>query len=315
MTTFNADALWAKSRAFIERALRARDRQDDLEYHLWAAVSLELVGKAALARISPALVCDPDHFGSLLFACGGKEPADKKSIQARTVFERLTHVLSDFDVKMKEQCIGIASRRNAELHSGESPIVGLDPRAWVPTFWKCAAAIVTGQGQTLDDWVGAAEGARIAELLTDASRLLEHTVQARIERMRVEYDKRFPPHSRERTDAKARADARSAPQRAVIRADAVEEHPCPACDSKAWLLGWETGEDVDGPHYEQDSYDFHDTYAYEVVTTHYSADEFRCFECGLQLEGREEMTIADLPEEFDREETREPRYEEDYGNC
>lgn len=311
-TTFDADALWAKSKAFMERALQARDLQDDLAFNLWSAVALELIGKSALARFSPALVADPNDYGSLFFACGGKEPADKKSIQAKTVFERLTQLIPSFDEHMKKLCTGIASRRNAEIHSGESPMAGLDQRAWVPMFWKCAVVIITGQGRSLVDWIGAAEAQRVTAVLADASKLLEHTVRARIDRMRRDYDRRLPPSSVERGDAQTRAAARSAPQRIMIEADDVEEHDCPACQSKGWLLGYESSEEVDGPHIEGD--DDGGAYAYEIVTTRYSVDGFRCGECNLSLDGRAELDVAGLPDDFVRTDTREPRYEEDYGN-
>jgi hypothetical protein len=312
-STFDPDALWAKSRVFIDRALRARDHQEELEFPLWSAMALELIGKAALARISPALVADPNDFGSLFFACGGAEPADKKSIQAKTVFLRLMHAVPNFDEQMRKQCTTIASRRNAELHSGESPMAGLDQRAWVPVFWKCAATIIIGQGMTLEQWVGANEAARVDEILADASRLLASGVAARIERMKREYDERFPVDSLDRGAAQGRAAARAVPRRISIDADEVEEHDCPACDSKGWLLGYESGVDIDGPHEGEDD-EAQDFFAYENVTTHYSADAFRCVECGLSIEGRAEMEIAGLPDEFVRHETREAQYEEEYGN-
>jgi hypothetical protein len=39
-TTFDANALWAKSTAFVHRGLRARDNGAELELHLWCALAL-----------------------------------------------------------------------------------------------------------------------------------------------------------------------------------------------------------------------------------------------------------------------------------
>lgn len=315
--TFESSTLWAKSKAYMARALHARDHDDALGFHLWAALSLELIGKAALATVNPALVADPSDFGSMLYACGGREPAEKKSITARTAFERLAAIIPAFDEQMKKQCIGIASRRNAELHSGESPMAGLDPRAWVPTFWRCATTIVEGQGRTLDDWVGAEEAARVREIVADASKLLAATVRARIERLGKEFDQRHAPESAERQEAERRAAARTTPHRVLMAADDVEEHECPACRCKGWLLGFEAGEDVDGPHWDRvadfGEFDF-GYFGYEYVTAWYDVDGFRCVECGLSIDGRDEVGAAGLPEEFQRDATRESKYEEDYGN-
>ena len=53
---------------------------------------------------------------------------------------------------------------------------------------------------------------------------------------------------------------------------------------------------------------------YEIVTTKYDVEGFRCPECGLHLDGRDEVAVADLLPEFEREEEREPDHEPEYGN-
>lgn len=52
----------------------------------------------------------------------------------------------------------------------------------------------------------------------------------------------------------------------------------------------------------------------ELITMEEVATAFRCDFCGLALEGREELTVASLPENFVRTEVREPEYEPEYGN-
>src|SRR6266446_2822176 len=60
------DALYAKSQVYIRRGLRAQADNDTEEYQLWASLALELLGKAALAKVHPALVADPTHHQSSL---------------------------------------------------------------------------------------------------------------------------------------------------------------------------------------------------------------------------------------------------------
>lgn len=136
MTAFDCETLWSKSRVFIDRALVARDAHDDLGFHLWAAIALELLAKAALAAIHPALIADPSHFKSLLSACGRPAGTSYRTVTAKTVFERLRTISNKFDERMMRECMVMADRRNAELHSGESPLVGLDQRGWVPPMWR-----------------------------------------------------------------------------------------------------------------------------------------------------------------------------------
>jgi hypothetical protein len=296
----------------MDRALRARDNRDELEFHLWSAVSIELLGKAALAHIHPVLVADPSKFPSLLAACGRQTTTDPRSITAGTVFERLHHISQQFDDSMRRFCLVMAERRNSELHSGETPLQGVDHRSWVPQFWKVADVLLREQNRSFDDWVGMEEASRARAILADSAELLRQSVLARIGRRKAEYDTRCPLGSAERLDAAGRAAARPLPSRYYSIADAEEEIKCPACSSKAWLFGFEWEEQVIDRVVEGSSpFDFD---CYDIVRTTFGAEEFRCVECGLTLEGRDELEIVGLPLVFEREDVREPQYEPEYGN-
>lgn len=309
---FDHQSLWAKSKLFVDRALHARDNDDAIEYHLWAAIALEVLGKAALAHLHPTLVADPSHLPSLLTAAGRPTGTNHKSIPAKTVFERLKSAVDAFDERMERECLLMANRRNAELHSGETPVTGLDPRSWVPQFWRAVDVLVASQARTLDDWLGNDEGQRVREILRDAAELLRQTVLGRIERRRREMDLRFPPGSQERSDAEARSNARPIPPRFSEAADAVEEQACPACGMKGWMLGSVADEEVQTVEADSDP-EWGPMYS-EVVITTYDVEEFRCPECGLRVEGRDEVAVAGLPADFVREDEREPDYEPEYGN-
>ncbi len=308
---FAYDPLWNKSKVFIDRAVAARDNQDNGLFHMWSAVALELLGKATLAKVSPALVADPSHFASLLAACGGKASPSMKSITAKTVFERLTHLSHQFDDKMMRECMTMADRRNAELHSGETPATGLDPRSWVPAFWRACDTLLKAQSRSIDDWLGTAEAVRVREVLADAADLLKTTVTGRIERRKKEFDHRYQPGTAERESCVARAEVAGLPPRHFAIGDAHEKHPCPACGCKGWMFGFQCDSEVIDNNFGGNG-DF-DRY-FEIVETSYGVEEFRCPECGLTLEGREEISLADLPEEFRRQDEREPDYEPEYGN-
>jgi len=124
------DALYAKSQLYIRRGLRAQADNDTEEYQLWASLALELLGKAALAKVHPALVADPLHYQSLFAACGRQLSPDIKTITAKTLFERLSHIDKSFDSRHQKFCEQMAIRRNSELHSGESPFSGMSAEAW-----------------------------------------------------------------------------------------------------------------------------------------------------------------------------------------
>jgi len=306
------DALWNKSKLFVDKALRARDINDDQEYYVWASIAMELLGKAALAHIHPVLVADPTHFQSLLAACGRSTTVDTKSITARTVYERVKAITPEFDERMSRECMNLASRRNAELHSGDAPTVGLDVRAWVPAFWRAADVLCRCQQSDLEAWLGPDEAGRVRAILADAAELARQTVLARIDRRRREFDSRFPRKSRERHDLEIQNASRSLPARYLSLADAFDDVECPACSLKAWSFGYEQEEEIleePEPGYYDEDYP-----PEELVRTTYGVDSFRCIECNLVLDGRDEIEIAGLPDEFAREEFRVPAYEDDYGN-
>jgi len=312
LTTFSSDALWNKSRVFIERAIKARDNEDMAGFHLWAAIAIELLAKSALAHQHPVLIADPMDFKSLFAACGVKDAIDKHTITAKTLYDRLHYINNDFDDAIKKECMFLANRRNAELHSGESPTEGLDQRTWSPGMWKAASVLVTMLLRTLDDWVGPDEASRIKRVLADRSELLRQGVVARIARRSSEYRARFESNPRELEEAIARSQNRTPPRAVLSGSDDYEEVECPSCRAKAWLMAYEgnsevidSGEEFDGPH---------DYYRWERVATTYYTEEFRCVECSLSLNGSEEIKFAGLATEFRREEDREPDYEPEYGN-
>ena len=308
MPAFEREPLWLKSRVLIDRALRGRDNRDYFEFYIWAVVALELLGKAALAGIHPSLVADPSHFPSLLASSWPQASTTTfKSITAKTLYERLRLIVPGFDEPMKREALLMAERRNAEIHSGEAPTQGLDPDVWVPAFWKAANTLLMFQGATLEEWLGREEGTRIRVVLSDAAALGEQSVRARIARHQAAWDANHPIGSQERVEATAQAMARPIPPRYYHTGDAHEESTCPACQTKAWLFGYEIGEEITGNHLDEDGY-------VEFVRKEYSAEEFRCPQCGLTLEGVDEIAYTDLPPEFWTEDIREPDYEPDYGN-
>lgn len=315
MSAFLEDTLWSKSKVFLERALKARDDDDASTYHLWAALSIELLAKAALAHVHPSLVADPNDIKSLLHACGVKDPPDKRSVTAKTVYERLTFLSVDFDEKLKKDCMFMANRRNAELHSGESPVAELDIRAWVFSFWRAVKVILAIQKKSLEAWVGNEEAERVEKILKDQSQLTSLAVAARIERRANEFNTKFPIGSNERDDVIARSQARPVPRNIIMSSDESDETTCPSCGSKAWLLGFESDEEVIDINYGDPSDPFSNVEAWETVRKYFSVSAFKCIECGLALEGRNELGSTELASEFAREEEREPDYEPDYGNC
>jgi hypothetical protein len=307
--TFLPEALHAKSLVYIRRAFRAKQAGDADEYQLWASLALELLGKAALAKLSPALIADPSHHESLFAACGVHLGTDFKTISAKTLFLRLPHISRGFDPKVQKFCEQVALKRNAELHSGESPFLSLLPAVWDQRYWYAISVLLEAQGRTLEEWLGADEAAAPKQVLEDAQHAVTQAVAERIERARAAFERGTPSPTRREELVQASASIRTWENYKQFdpNNDGFGKHACPACGATGIIGGilWDTVVSDD-----QD----HDDPTIEVVDLTYVSEEFRCFTCALTLEGRREVLAAGLPEEFYNRDERERRFEAEYGN-
>lgn len=308
------EALYAKSQVYIRRGFRAQADRDTEEYQLWASLALELLGKAALASVHPALVADPTHYQSLFAACGRQISADIKTITAKTLFERLGHVDKAFDSRHQKFCEQMALRRNAELHSGESPFSGMSAEAWEREFWGAVQTVLGMLDETLESWLGAEEAKAPAKIIEQAEEALQWAVQHRVSRHKEQFEKE---HANPARRAKAVKESKMLKWNDLTW-DGWDRINCPSCRSLGFLggtlwneevidnePGWgETGEDGE-PYGEPPT---------ETVKKSFTCEIFECPVCRLHLYGTREMAAADLPDEFDLEEERERHFEEEYGN-
>jgi len=301
------DALLGKSKAYIHKAL-LRKASDDLdEYQLWASLALELLGKAALANIHPALVADPTHSDSLFAACEVVIKVDVKTITAKTLFERLKHIISHFDEATSQFCLAIALRRNAELHSGDTPFKSMKLEAWEAKYWYATSLLLTQLDLSLDDWLGSDRSDAPKQIVKHAEQAKAQSTTIRIERASEAFKKR-PKAERERAiqDAASRQPYHYRDMFSLL-SDHIWEVECPSCSGKAFIAGIQIGENIVGSHS-----DYGD--AWDEVETTYSAEQFRCPVCQLELEGTFEIEVAKLDTEHVETEQREMQFEPDYGN-
>lgn len=305
VSAFDPDALWAKSRAFLIRGMRERDAGNFEMFHMWAALAMELLAKTALSSIHPSLIADPQHPRSLLAACGLGSEDNLRSISAKTTYERLGLVSARFDDRVKRICSGMAERRNAELHSGLSPVRHLRPQSWVPDYWQCAQIILGIQGKSLTDWAGPTEADSIERILADRTKVLAEAVLSRIATCREDFERQLPADEFEEKLFRRRAS--SARTLESMRLDSIFdgkiEHKCPACSSDGLLFGTEVSTELGDTEWDGDTHQ-------QIVTVEYGSERFICDACGLSLSGQEELDIGDVLTEFETEEYRDVEYDE-----
>ncbi|WP_054990922.1 hypothetical protein [Pseudomonas coronafaciens] len=303
------EALLGKSRLYASRALVAKAAKESEIYQIWAALALELLGKAQLASIHPCLIVEPDNPNSLLEACGIETDTKVKTISAGVVFARLKHTVPKFSTPNAEACLRISLRRNAELHSGQAAFAGMADKDWEGEFWNTAQLILASMDLELEDWV--VSNSQIpATLARDFEIIKVEAAKQRIANARAAFEK---PEGKKRTKKDIEA--------LIIQSQASRWHshhkafrysldgywdtPCPACGCKGFCGGDRVHEEVVDSDYSS---------GYETVARYLSPVEFYCPACELRLDGAEEMQAGEFTEEYVEEVEREIEYEPDYGN-
>ncbi|MCC2616718.1 hypothetical protein LJ739_10740 [Aestuariibacter halophilus] len=303
------EALYSKSQVYISKGLRAKLANDLEEYQLWASLALELLAKSSLSRVHPALVADPTHYQSLFAACGISVSPEIKTITAKTLFLRLSHISKSFDLRVREFCEQLALRRNSEIHSGESPFSGMKAEAWEMKYWHAIEVILEMQKRELDEWLGAEDSKAPKEILQNAERAVQMAVQTRIDHKREDFEKLHKNKVKREELIEQSKSIRYWDhwKKFEYSVDGYESSKCPSCSAFGILGGVLWHEEV------SDEYDEDDPFT-EYVEKTFSTEEFLCPTCGLHLAGTRELYVTDLPEEFCQTEEREREFEPEYGN-
>lgn len=304
--TINGDALHGKSKVYISRALIRKGLGDLDEYQLWASLALELLGKAALARKHPSLVVDPTHWQSLFVAAGVNVTTDVKTITAKTLFERLVHLVPRFDKTVQKFCQEISERRNAELHSADLPFQTMRLDAWEARYWHACDTILQQMETSLEQWLGAADAKAPRQLLDEAAKALDAAVKLRVEAATERFESL---KKAERDQLASEAKLREPMHQASLfkgRYDKIWTEDCPACKCRAFMTGEQTGEDISEEHDEEA--------IWEIVDREFVGEEFRCPTCELTLAGSDEIIATGMDYIHEDQQEREMEYEPDYGN-
>jgi hypothetical protein len=303
----NKDALLAKSQIYIRKALTRKALGDPEEYQLWASLALELIGKSALSNIHPSLIADPQHYQSLFAASGVNVSTDIKTITAKTLFERLQHLIKPFDERVKIFCNQVANRRNAELHSGDVPFAATRTERWEAEYWYAIDIILNFMGFTLESWLGADDAAIPQEILAGAEFAKRHSIEVRVERSRDAFNARKKADRDKAIDFALKSNIHDFPRLFGSYIDGTWEVECPSCKAKAFIAGEMVSQEVVDT--QGDQYN-----VWETVEREFSGEQFRCPTCDLHLDGYDELNIADLKTEYTDTDEREMEYEPDYGN-
>lgn len=272
--SWSKDALLSKAQRFAEEMLK--HPRDDWQFALWSTLVLELLGRAALARVSSALLAEAKDWNNLFFSLGFSPTANKfipKSIDVTAVFSRLRAILPEFTTELEGFSVLHMTRRNEELHAGTTPFDSLNTGAWLPTYYQVCTVLVESLGEKLDLLLGKDE-ASFAVTIIGASR--DESAKTVL--------KSIAAH-------KTAWEARGAPERAKYIQQAStwatrhEGHrvPCPSCNSD----GVVTGTAIAAP-LKNFSGEF------IVETQQYLPSKFECVACQLKIAGLSQLAACGL---------------------
>lgn len=300
---YDHEALWAKAKVFLNRAMDPGSLRSFDEQALWASAALELLGKAALARVSPLLIADPTEDGvNILIATGLIEGnARFTSVSASTIFKRCGRAFRPFSAKDAQE---FADARNEYLHGSGLGVMTLPEAAWWPRFWSLAVILVTAQDRHLEELVGPDRRDIVDTYLDQNSKNVEHRTEALIGRAK----QRLAQYRAGTLPAKIQLEWNAI---ADLSAGLPYSAPatCPACEG----TGTSEGEDTSETTYEYGTGDYEDDPGSFWATITVPVDYFSCPTCHLVLDRYELIVQAEIPESIEVIDDN-PAPEPEYGN-
>ncbi len=307
MQEWTADTLWAKASDFAHLAMESDPKQT--VFPLMASFALELLGKAALAKIHPALIADPRGEGEAILYAFGVDTNDPKTIMATTVFKRLEKLVPGFTLEDQSLCLTLAERRNREIHTGENGFADFNTGKWLPDFYRVSKVLTDFLGRDLADLLGKEHAKEAEEITAEVRAQVKKDVLDRIQACKKTIEGLRP----EELDKRRKADEPKMIWMTFKTGVAAKAQPCPACKSKGLLslrhVADRPAEIIDDTIY---------------VDGVWSPRKFACKICGLGLEGTAELRVADLADQVVETDSSDPvdyfnievgGYDEpDYGN-
>jgi hypothetical protein len=278
--------LWAKSKLFFEYAFQIP--RDDPRFGLWCAMGLELLARAAVSKISPTLLAEPDsEHKQLLHALNlGSEKVPRKSINTSQVLKLCQILVSDFTSDDAKAATAIINCRNDELHTGSSAFMIYTAQKWIAGFYRCCQTLTKFLDYDLVDLLGEDEAEIAAKVLSQAEADVRQMVNSKVAAHKRVFDSR----SQEEKDILFAESEKKLSQLVYLRHHRVS---CPSCSGPAT---------VQGDRFGRESRD--DDEDEVVVRQSILPSSFTCDNCNLTLNGYAELCVVGLGDPY----TRTTRY-------
>jgi hypothetical protein len=275
-----ATRLTRSSSSFARSAITAYASEDWDVYFLHLATAVEHLLKAAVARINPAFIADPQSkFDSMLHLTGMGDRAQSpdflgvvRTISAKEALERAARVIDGYRPP-GQHVNALLETRNGIVHAGHS--VGSEGEAVLGDVARFVNSLLPAVEMTEDDyWQDAAQF--VAQHAAKRLGEIERQFERQLQRARDQYAARLAGIPNDALAAVLAALEPAGPS------DDFTEFPfeCPACSHRGLLVG------EPEPEWEPD-WDYGDGQAFIagmlVASITLRASEFSCRICGLTL--------------------------------
>ena len=275
---------WSKE-AFLSKAqlyaqAMVENEGSSWQCGLWSAFTLEMLIRAAVANISPALIADNREWHNLLYGLGQSPNRSKfvaKTAAVSELIRRVEELYPEFSREHSNFCAAHIARRNSEIHTGNLPFENVGSSSWLPMFYTVCAVLSEGIGESLESIFGTKAGARAQEerdaFRDNAAKSVAGTIGAH----KVVWE--------QKTEGEREICLRQAETTALRHYG--HRVKCPACDCTALLQGNAAGE-------AKRSVDGEGIVERQVM----KPEAYHCVACGLKISSYSKLLAAGLGDTY-----------------
>ncbi len=284
------NSLLLKFKKFIRRVHELEDRTSEL-FPFWCVLSLELLARASLAKISPALLADngPRDTESILYAVGIESVKNPKSISTNIVLKRCQKIIKNFTEGHLKFSLKLINKRNEELHTGGSPFDNELINEWLPEFYQVMNVFLDYNGQEFGNFLDLDDTDLATKMIETLLSNKKKEAYALIHAKKDSFDK-LSIDQRLEMIQKSRS-----PKGNMFNSTLAKNVDCPSCEGGASIFGEiirsSTPREVDGELVQDDFY---------------LPNKLKCYSCGLLLEGYEYLQGIGFGEPYHLKDVLDP---------
>lgn len=276
---WSEDALLSKAKIYFEKA--NTEDKDSMFFGMYSALGMELLARAAVAHISPALLADPSNYTNLLYALNLKDDdCNPKSIMTNKVIALCGVLVPEFNTDLQKVATLMTERRNEELHTGGGGFAEYNVDDWLADYYKVCQVLGSFLGETLETLFGKDVAKEAEEIIAEVAEKVMKAVRDKISARKKTYeeDKVNNPEEIEKLIISAKANMFAKTHAGFHKV------ACPCCGNDAVIFGKESDnshETIEGDEVR--------------VVKEVNANTFQCGVCKLHLSSYAELKAAGLP--------------------